>query len=223
MRLTRAANSAPWNATGEAPPGEEDPGTWIAGGYRTTLRDTLADPANKESCVSADDWSEIARWIGADPEVLSATAQEHNGGYCDAGRDALWAKAPEHLVPLRKPPFYALRFRPLMIDTAGPLQIDQYLRVLDPQSRPIPGLFGVGSVVGGWIGLDEHPRSLPLPPICLTTPRATALCDLWGCLSPKVSQAAQLPWTRRDGRRGHVPQRPLRDGRPGTSVPRRWS
>ncbi|WP_405722846.1 FAD-dependent oxidoreductase [Streptomyces sp. NBC_01537] len=146
---------------GEARPGEEDPGTWIAGGYRTTLRDTLADPANKDWCVSANDWSEIAHWIGADPEALGATVQEYNG-YCDAGRDALWAKDPEHLVPLRKPPFYALRFRPLMIDTAGPLRIDQHLRVLDPQSRPIPGLFGAGSVVGGWIGLDEHRFGTPL-------------------------------------------------------------
>ncbi|WP_405719199.1 penicillin acylase family protein [Streptomyces sp. NBC_01537] len=50
------------------------------------------------------------------------------------------------------------------------------------------------------------PRSWPQPGGCRTRPRSTALCDLWGCLSPKVSQAAQLPETRRDGRRGHVPQ-----------------
>ncbi|MFF1257388.1 FAD-dependent oxidoreductase [Streptomyces sp. NPDC058321] len=146
---------------GEARPGEEDPTAWTSGGYRSTLRDALADPANSEWCVAADDWPEIARWIGADPEALAASVREYNG-YADDGRDALWAKDPEYLVPLRKPPFYALRFRPLMIDTAGPLRIDKDLHVLDPQSRPVPRLFGAGSVVGGWIGFDEHRFGTPL-------------------------------------------------------------
>ena len=139
---------------GEPRPGEAE-------GFRPTLRDQLTDPLNREWCSSAGDWSEIAGWIGADPQVLAATVREYNG-YCDAGRDALWAKNPEYLVPLRKAPFYALRFRPLMIDTAGPLRVDTQLRVLDPQARPIPGLFAAGSVVSGWIGSDEYLFGTPL-------------------------------------------------------------
>lgn len=142
-------------------PGEEDPNAWTARGYRRTLRDELADPSNKEWCISAGDWSEIASWIGADPAVLDATVREYNF-YSDTGRDALWAKNIEHLVPLRKPPFYALRFRPLMVDTAGPLRVDPQLRVLSPQAQPIPGLFAAGSVVSGWIGSDEHRFGTPL-------------------------------------------------------------
>ena len=42
------------------------------------------------------------------------------------------------------------------------------------------------------------PRSWPQPGGCRTRPRSPALCDLWGHLNPKVYQAAQLPWTRRD-------------------------
>lgn len=139
---------------GEPRPGESE-------GYRPTLRDQLSDPVNKEWCISAADWSEIATWIGADPQILAATVGEYNG-YCDAGRDALWAKDSEYLVPLRTAPFYALRFRPLMIDTSGPLRVDDQLRVLDPQARPIPGLFAAGSVVSGWIGSDEYRFGTPL-------------------------------------------------------------
>lgn len=139
---------------GEPRPGEEE-------GYRPTLRDQLSDPQNKEWCISAGDWSEIANWIGADPQALASTVSTYND-YCDAGRDALWAKDPEYLVPLRKPPFYALRFRPLMIDTSGPVRVDSQLRVLDSQARPIPGLFAAGSVVSGWIGADEHRFGTPL-------------------------------------------------------------
>lgn len=139
---------------GEPRPGEDE-------GYRPTLRDQLTDPLNMEWCISAGDWSEIASWIGADPQVLAATVRDYNG-YCDAGRDALWAKNPQYLVPLRTAPFYVLRFRPLMIDTAGPLRVDHQLRVLDPQARPIPGLFAAGSLVSGWIGSDEHRFGTPL-------------------------------------------------------------
>ncbi|WP_394817640.1 AMP-binding protein [Streptomyces doebereineriae] len=49
--------------------------------------------------------------------------------------------------------------------------------------------------------------------------------DLTASFPEIIATAAHLPdaTPRRDGRRGHVPQRPLRGGRPGTSVPRRWS
>ena len=145
----------------ELRPGEDDPNTWTAEGYRRTLRDELADPANDEWCTSGADWAHIASWIGASPEVLTATVEQYNG-CCDNGHDTVWGKEPTLLVPLRKAPFYALRFRPLMIDTAGPVVVDGRLRVLDRERRPIPGLFAAGSVTSGWIGADEHRFGTPL-------------------------------------------------------------
>lgn len=145
----------------ELRPGEDDPSTWTAEGYRRTLRDELTDPANDEWCTSAQDWAQIAAWIGAGTEVLAATVDQYNS-FCDSGHDRLWAKDPALLIPLRKPPFYALRFRPLMIDTAGPVVVDSDLRVLDSRRRPIPGLFAAGSVTSGWIGGDEHRFGTPL-------------------------------------------------------------
>lgn len=145
----------------ELRPGEDDPNTWTAEGYRRTLRDELSDPSNKEWCISSNDWAEIANWIGASVEVLAATVNQYNG-FCEGGHDAMWAKEPALLLPMLKPPFYALRFRPLMIDTAGPVVVDRDLRVLDAQRRPVPGLFAAGSVTSGWIGADEHRFGTPL-------------------------------------------------------------
>lgn len=145
----------------ELRPGEEDPSTWTAEGYRATLRDRLSDPSNSEWCMAADDWADIAKWIGSDPEVLAATVENYNAS-CDEGRDAAWAKDPALLVPLRKAPFYALRFRPLMVDTAGPVTIDAELRVLDEKGLPIPGLYAAGSLASGWVGFDEHHFGTPL-------------------------------------------------------------
>lgn len=145
----------------ELRPGEEDPNTWTAEGYRRTLRDELADVSNVEWCTAAESWDEIAAWIGASPEVLAATVERYND-FCDKGHDDTWAKDPSVLIPLRKPPFYALRFRPLMVDTAGPVVVDAELRVLDAERRPIPGLYAAGSVASGWIGADEHHFGTPL-------------------------------------------------------------
>lgn len=145
----------------ELRPGEEDPNTWTAGGYRRSLRDQLADPANAEWCMAADDWAGIATWMGASPDVLADTVDRYNR-FCDNGHDDMLAKDPSLLLALRKPPFYALRFRPLMVDTAGPVIVDRELQVLDAERRPIPGLFAAGSLTSGWIGSDEHRFGTPL-------------------------------------------------------------
>ena len=168
----------------ELRPGEDDPNTWTAEGYRRTLRDELSDPANDEWCTSGEDWAQIASWIGASSDALTDTVNRYNG-FCDSGRDALWGKEPSLLFPLRKPPFYALRFRPLMIDTAGPVVVDGELRVLDPERRPIPGLFAAGSVTSGWIGADEHRFGTPLS---------------WAISSGRVAGAAAAGTPTRDAK-----------------------
>jgi len=98
---------------------------------------------------------DIATWIGADPAVLKATVEEYNG-FCDKGRDGLFVKDKEHLIALRKPPYYAVKFRPLMVDTIGPVKINDLMQVLDTQGRPIPGFYAAGVITSGWQGNDYH-------------------------------------------------------------------
>jgi fumarate reductase flavoprotein subunit len=41
-----------------------------------------------------------------------------------------------------------------MVDTIGPVSIDERMEVLDKQDRPIPGLYAGGVITSGWQGND---------------------------------------------------------------------
>lgn len=121
-----------------------------------TLREILADEAKEgEWCCISNSWTDIANWIGADPVVFKTTIDEYNG-YCDKGRDDLFAKDKQALKALRQQPYYAVKFRPLMVDTAGPVRVNENMQVLDKQGKPIPGFFAGGVITSGWQGYDYH-------------------------------------------------------------------
>jgi len=100
-------------------------------------------------------WDEIAAWLGADPKVLKATVEEYNS-FCDQGVDKALGKEKRALIALRKPPYYALRFGMLMIDTIGPVKINSKMEVLDKDGKAIPGFYAAGAVTSGWQGRDYH-------------------------------------------------------------------
>ena len=123
-------------------------------GTDKVLRDHLARASAKgEWCKTSEDLDEIAAWIGADPAVLRAEVEDYNE-CCARGHDAVFAKDRRYLRPLSKPPFHAVKFRPMVIDTAGPVRIDEAMRVLGPDYAPIPGLYGAGALAAGWQGQD---------------------------------------------------------------------
>ena len=101
-------------------------------------------------CVS-DDWSVIARYIGAKPEVLKATIDEYNS-YCDRGVDEVFGKDKRNLVPMRNPPYYAVEMQAMMVEAIGPVRINERMEVLDKQEEPIPGFYAAGAITSGWCG-----------------------------------------------------------------------
>lgn len=111
-------------------------------------------------CI-AEDLDTIARWMGCKPEELKASVDEYNED-CDKGRDRWFCKDPKFLVPLRKAPFYAIKFRPIIIDTIGPIVVNERMQVLGQDSRPIPGLYAAGVCTAGWQGNDCHPMGWAL-------------------------------------------------------------
>jgi fumarate reductase flavoprotein subunit len=97
----------------------------------------------------------MADWIGAEPEVLKKTIDEYNS-FVERGHDGLFAKDKQHLVPLATAPFYALKFRPLMVETVGPVEINEKMEVINPQGKAIPGFYAGGAIASGWQGNDYY-------------------------------------------------------------------
>jgi fumarate reductase flavoprotein subunit len=132
--------------------GERDPASRRprGGGVppNTDLDEVLKQEAPKGGVKIADTWDEIAAWMGADPEVLKATIAKYNAS-CDNGYDEMFNKDPQYLLPLRKPPYYAIRCYASFMTTLGGIKINEHMQVLDAQDDPIPGLYAGGDCAGG--------------------------------------------------------------------------
>jgi fumarate reductase flavoprotein subunit len=94
-------------------------------------------------------WDEIAKWIGAEPGILKETIDEYNA-FCDRGHDDIFAKDRRYLIPLRNPPYYAMKGRAEILTTMGGIKINHRMEVLNCYDSPIPGLYVVGDDTGGW-------------------------------------------------------------------------
>jgi len=94
-------------------------------------------------------WDEIAEWIGCDPKILKVTIDEYNS-FCDNGYDRMFAKDKRHLVPLRTPPYYAIKAYSGYYNTIGGIKVNSNMEVLNKEDKPIPGLYAAGVDVGGW-------------------------------------------------------------------------
>ena len=103
----------------------------------------------------ADSIEELAGKMGVDSRRLRATVDAYNES-CDAGRDGLFAKGPEHLEPVRTGPFYAVKGHPTHVGTLGGIRINHKTEVIREDSETgldvIPGLYAAGNVAGGMYG-----------------------------------------------------------------------
>jgi fumarate reductase flavoprotein subunit len=105
-------------------------------------------------CV-ADNWDGIAEYIGVSPTTIKATIDEYNL-CCDKGHDEIFDKDKKFLVPLRTPPYYAIKLQPGMVEAIGPVRINEHMEVLDKQENVIPGFYAAGAITSGWCGQDYH-------------------------------------------------------------------
>lgn len=93
---------------------------------------------------------ELARHIGCDPAGLRADIEEHNrltAMPAEKRNDRFGRKA--YGKPLNAP-YYAVRVKPVMIETVGGIMIDEQARVTSLFGRPIlKGFFAAGAVAFG--------------------------------------------------------------------------
>lgn len=90
----------------------------------------------------------VGRWGVNAPRLRQTLAdvEAAAAGSPPASDDVLIPGSPP---PLRQPPFHAVEVQPSITFTFGGLRGDADGRALDPQGRPVPGLFVAGADLGG--------------------------------------------------------------------------
>ncbi len=133
-------------------PGAASRANWLPVSAATPLpglEREVQKQAGKGDLKIANSWNEIADWMGADLAVLKASIDEYNAA-CDEKHDGLFAKDPRYLLPLRIPPYYAVKGHIGLCDAYGGVKINEKMEVLDAEDHPIPGLYAAGSTAGCW-------------------------------------------------------------------------
>lgn len=104
-------------------------------------------------CAKSDTIEELAEKIDVPAENLVRTVRRYNELYAQR-EDTDYGKRANLLTSIDKPPYYALKWGPALLNVFGGLLIDTKMRVLDKDHRPVPGLLAVGNVSGGLYGVD---------------------------------------------------------------------
>lgn len=114
--------------------------------------------------------ADLAEKIGVPADTLTSTVTRYND-FARTGMDADFGKGetiyerangdPEHrpnpcIGALSQPPFYAVALHPTPLGTSRGLLADTHARVLDPEGRPIEGLYVCGNDMQSAFG-GEYP------------------------------------------------------------------
>lgn len=106
-----------------------------------------------ENIVKANSIEELAELLGLDGAALAGTIETYNA-YCEAGFDAAFGKPAIFLQAVKTAPFYGVKLGRTFFTTVGGLRVDEYIRVVNANGDPIPGLYACGSDAGGMYGYN---------------------------------------------------------------------
>lgn len=128
------------------------PGTPMAG-VKDAIQ-ALVDDGDMYYCETIE---EMAEAEGLDPAALQNCIDTYNG-YCDAGEDPDWGKAPEHLRRIEGP-YYIGQIGDGYYTTCGGIMINANCEVENEAHEVIVGLYAGGSDAGCLYG-DSYDVSL---------------------------------------------------------------
>ena len=109
------------------------------------------DATMAANAVKADTLEELAKGLGLPVDAFLAQVERYNS-YCETGLDDEFHKDKRFLLPVKQPPFYGIKNEPYTLCITGGLNTDIQMHVCDENQDPIPGLYGVGTVVGDMFG-----------------------------------------------------------------------
>lgn len=95
----------------------------------------------------ADTIEELAEKLRVDPAGLTATVERYNE-LAAKGVDEDFGKPAKDLLPLSKLPYFGAFFGGHVLCTLDGLRIDEHMRVLNTERKPIEGLYAVGNCSG---------------------------------------------------------------------------
>jgi len=124
---------------------------WEAGA--DMVKDAINKYLENGFCVTADTLEELAEKMDVPVDNLKKTVARYNENYKN-GHDDDYGKRAELLTSIDKPPYYALKFGPSMLNVFGGFLTDTKLHVLDSDRKPVPGLYATGMIAGGLYGVD---------------------------------------------------------------------
>lgn len=123
--------------------------------HATKWLDHIVDDIDKEIAAGrifkCDSYAEMAQAIGCSEDSIQKTIKDYNR-YCEQGYDDEFLKDPDYLFPLTEFPMYVMVGKQGIDTPIGGLRIDHNQRVVTPDVKPIPSLYGCGILTGGWMG-----------------------------------------------------------------------
>jgi succinate dehydrogenase/fumarate reductase flavoprotein subunit len=102
--------------------------------------------------VKGENAGELGSKLGMKPDDLSSTIAGYNAN-CKNGVDLAFGREKETLVPLERPPYYAVKLYPTMYNTQGGPRRNSKCQIVDPNGQPIPRLYSAGELGSfyGWM------------------------------------------------------------------------
>ena len=107
----------------------------------------------------ADSIEELAEMMGVPADTFAATIARYNE-LADGGEDLDFGKGAAMLNKVDTAPFYAAKIPLALLVVLGGLNTNPELQVLDKDSKPIPGLYAAGNVVGNCYA-NDYPVIVP--------------------------------------------------------------
>lgn len=119
--------------------------------YREQLEaKTKLDLAAKK----ANTLEELAKLIGVPPAEFAAEIKKYIQ-YGAQGWDSDFVKEATSLIPIEKPPFFAVFLSSFNEGAEGGIVDDEFLRVIDNKDKPIAGLYTAGDCCCGLLLVEE--------------------------------------------------------------------
>jgi len=149
--------------------------------YADSIKKEIDRYIEAGTCVTADTLEELAVRMEVPVDNFTKTVARYNEHYKN-GVDTDYGKRAELLTGIDKPPFYALKFGPSLLNVFGGFITDTKMNVLDSERSPIPGLYATGMIAGGLYGVDY-----PL----LFSGNSHGRCITWGLVLGEVLAAEE--------------------------------